>query len=105
MIYLKKKLAVLVLIAGGIFATGCASVGGGDSAAMGDLLTERQVIRALYDEPDLTGEPIIVSCVDGIITLSGTVESAIEKQLAERVASGVSGVTKVNNNLQFDTNG
>jgi len=104
MIYLKKKLAILILIAGGIFATGCAAVGGGgDNAALGDLLTERQVIRALYDEPDLTGEPIIVSCVDGIITLSGTVESAIEKQLAERVASGVSGVTRVNNNLQFDS--
>ena len=104
MLFLQKKLAVLVLIAGSIFATGCASVGGGgDSAVLGDLLTERSVIRALYDEPDLTGEPIQVTCVDGIITLSGTVDNAVEIELAERVAKGVAGVTSVNNALRIDS--
>lgn len=104
MFFLQKKLAVLVLVAGAIFATGCASVGGGgDSAQLNDLLTERSVIRALYDEPELTGDPIQVTCVDGIITLSGSVDNAVEVELAERVAKGIEGVTKVNNSLRIDS--
>jgi len=103
MFFLQKKLAVLVLVAGAIFASGCATVGGADSAVLGDLLTERQVIRALYEQPDLTGEPIQVSCVDGYITLSGSVDSRVDYELAERIAAGVAGVTGVNNALQVDS--
>lgn len=96
-----KKIATISLLISILAMTGCASIGnsGGDSAMMSDLLSERAVIRALYDEPDLTGDPILVGCVDGIITLTGTVDTDIERQLAERVASSVAGVTRVNNNL------
>lgn len=99
--WLKSKLGVVFLIAAAVFSVGCATTGG-DSALMNDLLSERNVIRALYNEPDLTGESILVSCVDGVITLSGGVDNAAEVQLAERIALGVSGVTSVNNNLRFN---
>jgi len=106
MSFLKKSFAVLALVAGSIFATGCASVaGGGDPAISGDLLTERKVIRALYNEPNLTGDPISVTCVDGVVTLNGTVDSQIEKELAERVARGIEGVTQVNNGLTTNPGG
>ncbi len=97
-----KKLSVLVLVISFSTLAGCAATGvggGGDSAALGDLLNERAVIRALYDEPSLTGKPILVGCVDGVITLSGEVDTDVERQLAARVAQGVEGVTSVNNNL------
>ncbi len=97
---LKTGMAMLLVAAMSVVA-GCAAVpsGGGDSALVGDLLTERSVLRALYAEPDLTGAPISVGCVDGIVTLTGTVKSELERSLAERIAKGVDGVTAVQNNL------
>ncbi|MBX2836863.1 MAG: BON domain-containing protein [Gammaproteobacteria bacterium] len=99
---MKFKLgSILVLLASLTMLGGCASVGGGgDAAVMNDLLTERSIIRALYQEPDLTGNPILVGCVDGVVTLSGVVDSAVERQLAEQVAKSIDGVSSVNNNLQ-----
>jgi len=108
MSFFKKSFAVLALVAVSIFAAGCASIpgaGGADTAISGDLLTERKVIRALYNEPNLTGDPISVTCVDGVITLNGTVDSQIEKELAERVAAGIEGVTQVNNGLTTNPGG
>lgn len=98
-----KKISILALVISMSALAGCAAIsgnGGADGAVVGDLLTERSVIRAIYDQPDLAGEPIQVGCVDGVITLTGQVTSDIERQLAERVTLGVDGVTSVNNNLQ-----
>jgi osmotically-inducible protein OsmY len=39
---------------------------------------------------------------NGIVTLTGTVESDIDRDLAEEIAVGVEGVTKVNNELMVD---
>jgi hyperosmotically inducible protein len=38
----------------------------------------------------------------GVVTLTGTVESADQKKHAEEVARGVKGVSKVVNNLQIE---
>lgn len=46
----------------------------------------------------LTG--IEVNTTKGVVTLAGKVHNLEEKQLAEKVAAGVEGVQKVNNNLQ-----
>jgi len=98
---ISKKLILLCLLVPMLGVTGCATVGGGgDGVVMGDLLTERAVVRAIYNEPNLTGDPILVGCVDGVITLNGTVDSDVERQLAERVARSIDGVTDVNNNLR-----
>lgn len=101
MTLLQKKIAALIMFVSMTVMAGCAGVGGGgDSAVLGDVLTERNVLRALYAEPDLTGDPITVSCVGGEITLSGLVDDSLDIALAERVARSINGVTGVNNNLK-----
>ena len=44
---------------------------------------------------------VSVDTVGGVVTLTGTVESANQKKHAEEVARGVKGVSKVVNNLQI----
>ena len=44
---------------------------------------------------------VSVDTVGGVVTLTGTVESANQKKHAEAVARGVKGVSKVVNNLQI----
>jgi osmotically-inducible protein OsmY len=39
---------------------------------------------------------------DGVATLRGTVESAVERDLAEELARGIDGITEVNNELMID---
>lgn len=95
-----KKFAVLLFVISVTGLAGCASLtGGGDPSITGDLLTERSITRALYESAELSNEQILVGCVDGVVTLTGVVDSQVDKQLAERIALGVSGVQGVNNNL------
>jgi hyperosmotically inducible protein len=44
---------------------------------------------------------VSVDTIKGVVTLTGTVESADQKKHAEEVARGVKGVSKVVNNLQI----
>jgi hyperosmotically inducible protein len=44
---------------------------------------------------------VSVDTVGGVVTLTGTVESAAQKKHAEEVARGVKGASKVVNNLQI----
>ena len=44
---------------------------------------------------------VSVDTVDGVVTLTGTVETANEKKQAEDIARGAKGVSKVVNNLQI----
>lgn len=100
-----KNFSVLVLILSFLALSGCAATGvtGGDAAVLGDLNTERSIIRAIRNEPSLSNSNIQVGCVDGIVTLSGNVESNVERQLAERITKGIDGVVSVSNNLQTDS--
>lgn len=64
---------------------------------------EKAIVGALEDDP-ATDRWEIVPKVDpgGVVTLSGTVESWAERELAGRVAKGVKGVTEVRNNIEVD---
>jgi len=44
---------------------------------------------------------VSVDTIKGVVTLTGTVETAEQKKQAEEVARGVKGVSKVVNNLQI----
>ncbi|HTF92731.1 MAG TPA: BON domain-containing protein [Verrucomicrobiae bacterium] len=44
---------------------------------------------------------VSVDTVEGVVTLTGTVETANEKKQAEDIARGAKGVSKVVNNLQI----
>ena len=49
--------------------------------------------------PGISGQKIIATTNNGVVTLSGSVTDEVTRQLAENAASGVSGVKSVQNNL------
>jgi osmotically-inducible protein OsmY len=57
---------------------------------------------ALLADPATDAYEITVEVRQGTATLSGTVESYAEKQLAETVVSGVRGVMRIENNIALD---
>ncbi len=65
-----------------------------------DQSTEKDVLAALSTNPALNANSIGVSCVKGVVTLRGGVGSELEKTLAARIASSVTGVKEVRNLLQ-----
>lgn len=57
-------------------------------------------VQARYAEDDVVkGRRIDVDTADGVVTLKGSVDSQPEKQAAERIASRVDGVKRVDNRL------
>jgi hypothetical protein len=58
------------------------------------------VTRHLAWEPGLDASIIVVSTRDAVVTLSGYVETCVEKTVAERIASQLFGVRAVVNDLQ-----
>jgi hyperosmotically inducible protein len=60
----------------------------------------KRVKFELYDSGAFETSTMTVTAVDGTATLSGTVRSRAEQLLAERIAQGVPGVKKVNNELR-----
>jgi len=74
-----------------------------DTASAGqrtDGQIEMDVVHALDAAPSLQQDWITAGTVQGEVTLSGTSASDANRQLAESLASKVSGVTKVVNNLK-----
>ena len=70
---------------------------------MPQIRTDRQIRRdievALLADPAADSYEISVAVNDGIATLTGTVESRAEKQLADRVAKTVRGLKQLNNDI------
>ena len=60
-----------------------------------DSQIQKDVIQELTWDPSVTHEHIGVSVLDGIVTLSGTIPSYIEKSAAERVVQHVAGVKAI----------
>lgn len=61
---------------------------------------EMDVVHALDGSQALKNDLITAATIQSEVTLSGTVSSDSSKQLAESIAKGVPGVTKVHNNLK-----
>lgn len=69
--------------------------------ATGDASLTAKVKTALITAPDLSAMKIDVDTSNGVVTLKGQVKNTDEKVKAEQVASNVTGVTQVVNNLQI----
>jgi osmotically-inducible protein OsmY len=65
-----------------------------------DRDVDRDVKEALRNDSATQKMPIQVAAKDGVVTLTGTVQSWQEEQLAERIADGVWGVKQVQNELK-----
>jgi hyperosmotically inducible protein len=64
-----------------------------------DLWVWWKTRSALYDAEDVRELTIDVDVENGVVTLSGTVRNAAQKEKAGQVARGVGGVKDVRNNL------
>ena len=62
-----------------------------------------KVKTALLADELVKGTQINVDSNNGVVTLSGAVESSAHMQKAEQIAKGVSGVTRAQNNLNAPT--
>lgn len=69
-------------------------------AVLDDGVITTKVKAALVAEPATKARDIIVITREGIVQLSGFVDSATEKATASEVAQGVAGVREVRNDLQ-----
>ena len=70
-------------------------------AVVDDSVVTAKVKAALVSEPATKARDITVVTREGIVQLSGFVDSATEKATAAEVAQGVSGVREVRNDLQI----
>jgi hyperosmotically inducible protein len=80
------------------------NVGNTDRSAgevVDDSVVTTKVKAALVAEPATKARDITVVTRDGIVQLSGFVDSATEKATAAEVAQGVAGVKEVRNDLQI----
>lgn len=64
-----------------------------------DAWITTKVKADLLATEDVAGTDIDVDTVDGVVTLTGTVESQAEADKAESVAAGIEGVTQVDSRL------
>jgi len=67
-----------------------------------DVEIDEDVEDALLWDPVTESWEVDASVADGVVTLSGTVDSWQEKQLAAKVAKGVRGVKGIDNDLAVD---
>jgi osmotically-inducible protein OsmY len=70
-----------------------------------DAQIQTDVMQELKWDPSITHEHIGVAVADGIVTISGTVPSYIEKSSAERAAQRVSGVKAVVEKIEVKRSG
>ncbi len=68
-----------------------------------DLEIRNDVIAALASDPVTDAYEVIVKTQDGVVTLKGSVESWVEKELAEKVVKGIKGVREVKNEIIFES--
>jgi osmotically-inducible protein OsmY len=72
-----------------------------DAPLRADGVLENVVRNALLLDPATDSYEIDVTAENGIVSLSGIVESWQEKQISEYVVKGIVGVKKVDNNIAF----
>ncbi|CAG1007111.1 Osmotically-inducible protein Y [Burkholderiales bacterium] len=75
------------------------------AAAIDDAAITGKVKAAIIVEPGLKALAIDVDTKDGVVTLTGTVDSVLDKERAVHVAQNVSGVVTVVDRLSLKSTG
>jgi osmotically-inducible protein OsmY len=91
------KSFALALVLAAPLVTGCGKTVG---ETIDDTTITTRVKTAMLNDPAVGGLRIDVDTFKGVVTLSGRVKSAAEKQQAVTLARRVSGVTEVKDSLQ-----
>jgi hyperosmotically inducible periplasmic protein len=105
-----KRIAYLALtatlaIAPLAFTTGCAVTSGRQSAGAyaQDKEIQARIKTSLYKDDLVKGTQVEVNSLNGVVQLSGFVDSAEAKERAGQIASSTKGVVQVYNNLLLPT--
>lgn len=87
------------------FTTGCAVNQGRESAHayVDDKDIAAKIKTALYKDPEVKGTEVTVNSLNGVVQLSGFVDSETAKDRAGQIAASTAGVVKVYNNLLLPT--
>jgi hyperosmotically inducible protein len=87
------------------FNTGCAVTRGNETAGAYAKDTEitGKIKAKLYKDPDVKGTEVHVSTLNGVVQLSGFVDSREARDRAEQIARGIAGVVDVQNSLLLPT--
>lgn len=94
------KMRLLALAVIGATAVGTARAGAPDDTSSAEEAWIMGKIEATYAlNPHLSAFAIKTDVDDGVVTLSGTVQSDIDRDLATELAKGIEGVTKVDSDL------
>ncbi|MEI2415719.1 BON domain-containing protein [Orrella sp. JC864] len=103
----RKYFAALALGAAGTLAAPAVLAAGNEADKqqsageyVDDAVVTTKIRAAIVAEDNLSNFDIGVETIDGVTTLTGTVETDAQKEAAERVAKEVEGVRRVNNDLQ-----
>src|SRR6266478_1437533 len=107
---MKKQIAYIVLmtslaVAPLAMTTGCAVTRGKETAGQyaKDKEIAARVKTAVYADPTTKGTEIKVQSLQGVVQLSGFVDSQAAKDRAAQIASSTPGVVQVYNNLLLPT--
>ncbi|HEY2018078.1 MAG TPA: BON domain-containing protein [Bryobacteraceae bacterium] len=96
---ISKICAVLVLLC--MVATVCLAAG----KPISDNLIIDQVRIRLSGDAEVKGGALQVESKDGVVTLTGTVETSRQKDKATKLAKKVKGVKQVVNNIEIKKHG
>ncbi len=95
--------AICAALAGAYFA-GCASsdVGRSTGEYIDDQTINARVKTALLRDESVAGFDVSTTTFDGVVQLSGFVETEEQRQHAEQLAMGIDGVLTVINNISVN---
>ena len=97
----QARLIVTVILLASVFTAACSSTPHQESAGefLDNSLITAKVKSRLIDDQITGGFSISVHTYKGVVRLTGTVRSEKERQYAASIASGVTGVRGVDNQL------
>ena len=107
---MKRQIAYLTIIAGLavaplVFTTGCAVTQGRESAGSyaKDKEIQTKIKAEMYKDKMVKGTQVEVQSLNGVVQLSGFVDSQEAKDRAGQIAADTKGVVQVYNNLLLPT--
>jgi hypothetical protein len=105
---LKRKFKWSVIVLSGLFLLGSGLLMGGQQDAQNspdDNAITTSIQAKLFQDPSLKTQDIRVSTQDGVVTLTGNVDSQDQQAAVDRIASMEPGVVKVIDSLSVDASG
>ena len=98
-----RKTFVAVSVAA-LLLGGCAGAGQKTGVAVDDSAITTKVKASFAKDPDVSAMAVHVDTSQGVVTLSGNVKSAAEREKAAQLARNIEGVRSVHNNLAVKSN-